>query len=318
MKFMVKMLMLAAMTFPCASFARRLKPEVEKAMQKGALAEIRLKVVDDKGAPVTNASVRAIMDMPSDEYSMFGKTDTNGEYVVRGKTNGNYIKFLVDKDGYYDSRKRITYIQMYAEHDVQDDKWQPYGAFEKIVLRDIRNPVEMPKELFWKFKYTDAINTWIGYDIKENDFVAPYGSGKVSDFEVFIDWDGAWLPTYRGMVVKIRFTEPFGGYYAYDVNVDSEFKGPYAALPDSIRMTSAEFSERVLENGEREQKCFDSSKCWVVRSRCKVSPEGRLIAANYSVIYGVVFTCKKGGYGGFCITGAFNPTPNDTNLEPKR
>ena len=156
------------------------------------------------------------------------------------------------------------------------------------------------------------------YDIKENDFVAPYGNGKVSDFEVYIDWNGDWLPMYRGMAVKIRFTEPFGGYYTYDINTDSEFKGPYTASPDSVFVDSAEFSERILDNGNREQKYFDADKCWVVRSRCKVSYDGKLVSANYSVIYDVVFTCKKGGCGGFCITGIFNPTPNDTNLEPKQ
>ena len=120
------------------------------------------------------------------------------------------------------------------------------------------------------------------------------------------------------MSVKIRFTEPFGGYYAYDINRDSEFKGPYLASPSSIHLTEADFYERVFDNGERrEQKHFNTGKCWIVRSRCKVSPDGKLVEANYSVIYDIVFTCKSGGYGGFCITGAFNPTPNDTNLEPK-
>ena len=38
---------------------------------------------------------------------------------------------------------------------------------------------------------------------------------------------------------------------------------------------------------------------------------------NYSVIHDIVFSCKKGGMGGFSVTGAFNPTPNDTNLESK-
>ena len=123
---------------------------------------------------------------------------------------------------------------------------------------------------------------------------------------------------YTGMAVKIRFTEPFGGYYAYVINGNSEFKGPYSALPSSIHLTEADFYEHVLDNGERrEQKHFNPGTCWIVRSRCKVSTEGELIEANYSVIYDIAFTCKSGGYGGFCITGAFNPTPNDTNLEHK-
>ena len=56
---------------------------------------------------------------------------------------------------------------------------------------------------------------------------------------------------------------------------------------------------------------------FIVSGRYGVYADGKLVSANYSVIYDVVFTCKKGGHGGFCITGVFNPTPNDTNLEPK-
>ena len=310
--------MLLLLALPYAVIARKLAPEVEHAMAYGAKAKICLKVSDDMGLPVSNASVRTYFDMLPDPHSVYGKTDTNGICVVEGKTNGNKVEFFVDKDGYYGTRRSITYIQMNAEHDVKDGKWQPYGDVETIILRDIRNPIDMPHEFFWRFKYTKEINTWIGYDIKENDFVAPAGKGKFADFEVYIDWNGEWLPTYTGMSVKIRFTEPFGGYYACEVNEESAFTGPYAALPGSIRLTEAEFSERVFDNGRRrEQKHFDHAKCWVVRSRCKVSPDDKLVAANYSVIYDVVFTCKKGGLGGFCITYVFNPTPNDTNLEPK-
>ena len=283
----------------------------------GAFAKIELKVVNEEGAPIPDANIDVFMGMNFrvKGYSIAGRTDTNGVFVFEGKTCGDEISVNVSKPGFYRTSKSFKFAEMGHEHDVVDGRWQPYGAVEKVVLRDIRAPIEMPKELFWKFKYTKAINTWIGYDIKENDFVVPNGNGRVSDFEVYIDWNGAWLPMYRGMAVKIRFTEPFGGYYAYELSANSEFKGPYVASPDSICTTSAEFSEHVQDNGCRVQRSFDHSKCWVVRSRCKVSPDGKLIAANYSVIYDIVFTCKKDGYAGFCITGAFNPTPNDRNLE---
>ena len=315
MKYIVKVLFIALTVMPCALFAGRLKPEVERAMAYGAEAKICLKVHDDTGQPVSNASVAVVFDMLPSPHSVYGKTDTNGVFVVTGKTNGNKVRFLVGKEGYYGSQKEFSYVPMNAEHDVKDGKWQPYGAVEEVVLRAIRHPAKLSSELFWKFKYTKSINQWIGYDIKENDFVAPEGKGKFADFEVYIDWNGEWLPAYRGMAVKIRFTEPFGGYYMHDNNQTSGFKYPYEASPNLVGSTEAEFSERVLEDGRRIQKHFDPGKCWVVRSRCKVSPDGKLLSANYSAVYDIAFTCKRGGLGGFCITGAFNPTPNDTNLE---
>ena len=93
---------------PIAVHARNVSPAYHCARMKGAKAEIRLVVRDDEGTPVPEASVRAIFDMPDEEYSLYGKTDTNGTLVVRGKTNGNYIKFLVGKDGCLGLQSRIS------------------------------------------------------------------------------------------------------------------------------------------------------------------------------------------------------------------
>ncbi len=296
-------------------------PAYRDARRYGAMAKIELRVVNDDGVPIPYADIDVFMGMNfrPEGYSITGRTDTNGVFVVKGKTCGDEINVNVKKAGFYRTSKTFRFAEMGHEYAVRDGRWQPYGKSERIILRDMRNPIDMPHENFWKFKYTNAINMWIGYDIKENDFVVPYGNGKVADFEVYIDWNGEWLPTYTGMAVRIRFTEPFSGCYAYDINRESNFKGPYSASPSSIKQTEEEFYERVFDNGERrEQKHFNPGKCWVVRSRCKVSPDGKLLLANYSVIYDIAFTCKSGGYGGFCITSAFNPTPNDTNLEAKQ
>ena len=318
MKFPIKVLLVTASIMPYVIFARHLKSEVVNAMHKGAMAEIRLKVLDDKGVSVTNASVRVVMDTPTGEHSMFGKTDTSGMYVAKGKTNGNYIEFWVGKDGYYGTRKKITYIQMHEEHDVNEGKWQPYGAEEIIELRKIRNPQPLSVAIMRDFRNTKAINTWLGFDLNIRDFVQPYGKGKTTDFEVFFDWDGKWLPDYKGMGVRIRFLDRYAGYLQQGKAVHSELAGPYSARVDLPYAKSAEFYERILSSIERDIHKFDQQKCWVVRSRCKVDDKGQLTAANYSVIHNMTFSCEPDGVAGLCVMGVFNPTPNDTNLEPKR
>ena len=314
------LLALLLLVLPCVVSARKLAPEVERAMAHGAEAEICLKVRDDKGAPVPNASVCAGFDMLPKPHSVYGKTDTNGVCVVKGKTNGNKVVFLVGKAGYYGSRMEISYVPMGKEHDVKDGKWQPYGAMENIELRKIRNPAHLSVAFERVFSNTKAINAWIGFDMEKRDFVQPHGKGENVDFEVFFDWDGKWFPDYTGMGKRIRFTDKFSGYYQCAVNAVSEFKGPYSALPDGLYQQEADFFERVIFDpdsyGRRyERKSFDKSKCWVVRSRCKVDAEGNLLSAHYSVIYNIEFGCDKDGIACICVTGAFNPTPNDTNLE---
>lgn len=313
-------LVLFLLALPCILFARKLAPEVERAMAYGAEAKIFLSVCDDTGAPVPNASVCAGFDMLPRPHSVYGKTDTNGVCVVQGKTNGNKVVFYVGKDGYYGSSKTMTFVKMGEEHDVKDGKWQPYGAVESIELRKIRNPARLVASYMREFNNTKEIGSWIGFDLEKRDFVEPYGTGEITDFEVFFDWDGRTFADYRGMAVKIRFAEDFSGYYQSTVNADSEFKGPYFALPGAIYQHDAAFYEHVIIDpnvyGRRyDRKFFDESKCWIVRSRCKVDADGNLVSAHYSVINNIEFGYDKGGMVCICVTGVFNPAPNDTNLE---
>ena len=314
------LLALLLSTLPSFVFARKLSPEVEHTMAYGAEAKFSLKVCDDTGAPVSNASVCANFDMLPAPHSVYGKTDTNGVCVVKGKTNGNRVVFLVGKDGYYGSSKEITFIKMGAEHEVKDGKWQQYGATENIELRKIRNPAHLVVAHMREFNNTKEINSWIGFDLEKRDFVQPYGKGEIADLKVLFDWNGKWLPDYTGMGMRIRFTDKFSGYYQCAANAVSEFKGPYLALPDAEYQRDADFFERVITDPNAyeqryERKSFDKNKCWVIRSRCQVDVEGNLVSAHYSVVNDISVGCDNGGVAGVCIIGAYNPTPNDTNLE---
>ena len=178
-KFVKTLFALLLLALPCILFARKLAPEVEHAMAHGAEAMICLKVCDDTGLPVSNASVCAAFDMLPRPHSVYGRTDTNGLCVVKGKTNGNKIVFLVGKEGYYGSRKEISYVPMWNEHDVKDGKWQPYGVMESVGLRKIRNPIPLVAAGMREFNNTKSINAWVGYDLERHDFIQPYGKGSV-------------------------------------------------------------------------------------------------------------------------------------------
>jgi hypothetical protein len=57
-------------------------------------------------------------------------------------------------------------------------------------------------------------------------------------------------------------------------------------------------------------------KLMVVRSRCKLDDNGNIMEANYSTIRNL-FIEGGGGKAEAIVNYRFNPTPNDTNLEPK-
>ena len=57
----IKLLLIVVVVIPCVLLAGRLKPEVEHAMAYGAETKICLKVHDDAGASVPDASVAAVL-----------------------------------------------------------------------------------------------------------------------------------------------------------------------------------------------------------------------------------------------------------------
>ena len=231
-------------------------PEYLDARRRGAKTEIALKVVDDQGLAVSNAAVHAFLGMNfrPQGHNTSGFTDENGRFTISDTTCGDEIEIGVEKVGYYASIRKLSYATMGKEHGVADGLWQPFGKVEELILRRIRNPVSMVARRFWKFNYTEALDKWIGFDLPKNDFVYPHGTGEVADFEVCIDWNGDWIPRYRGMTVEIRFQDPYSGYYETKKNLESEFKGPYTAEPHRRYLQSAEFSEKVLSDGEIEER----------------------------------------------------------------
>ena len=100
---------------------------------------------------------------------------------------------------------------------------------------------------------------------------------------------------------------------------ESSFRGLYRA--DAGReydQKRAVFFEKVDERGGRTRKNFNDDECWVARTRCKIDEYEKLISCHYAAIRSVAYSCRKKGEASFCLSYVFNPTPNDTNLEPLR
>ena len=55
----------------------------------------------------------------------------------------------------------------------------------------------------------------------------------------------------------------------------------------------------------------DADECLILRTRCHFDEKGNLVSCHYSKIYGKI---EIFGWLNF-MSSAFNPTPNDTNLE---
>ncbi len=318
------MLMVALWGSPASALFGFGPTTFQEACHKGADARVEFRVVDDEGHPVCGASVNAFFDMTdrSKGRRVIVQTDTNGVCVAEAKTMG-VIEVDVSREGFYRSGDLISFINMGHEHEVKNGKWQPWGMVKKITLLPVKNPqariADTPK-----WMWTKEINKWIGFDLVRYDYVKPYGNGDYADIEVFFEWDGALGPKdYQGMALKIRFLDKYaGGYYA-DKTPGSEYVGVYQADTHGDYKTEFTYSERVSSRNKRgyassyERHFFDPSKVLVARSRCKLNEDGTLKTAQYFQLYGIKFSGdNKRGAALLCLS-IFNPTPNDTNLEPK-
>ena len=121
----------------------------------------------------------------------------------------------------------------------------------------------------------------------------------------------------------MRFSEKYaGGYYATKTP-GSEYVGIDHANTNEYYKTEFSYSERVTGRDKRgnvtgyERQSFDTSKVLVVRSRCKLNEDGSLKSANYFQVYYIQFAGGKRG-AALKFLSIYNPTPNDTNLEPKQ
>ena len=291
------------------------------AIQRGANAELTVRVVDDAKQPVGDAKVRVRFDSA---FKASGEvkslvTDTNGLARVIGRT-GKSVMLHVTKNGYYASHDEINYVAM--GHGASGGYWLPRNLEKTIVLRPVKNPKAVRNKVHG-FKTTRRVNEWLKFDIEYGDFVSPDGMGKVGDFEVLFNWDGKLGDEYTGMSVKIRSPDEYSGGCYVDKVMCSEFKGAYEfPLPTKILQEFFYFAreerdQKTREFIKREEKKFNVTKALLVRSRCEMDPNTkRIVKCNYSQITNIRFGCDDEGIA-FLVQSFFNPTPNDTNLEPK-
>lgn len=307
---------MVALTVAMSVFAHKKGPEYLKARRNGGELRMIVSAVDDDGNAVSNASVKVLMGMNFRERAYFvdGMTDARGQFVIEGKTTGNEVEIEVTKDGYYKASKKLCLVKMGSEYEVRNGKWQPWGMVLELPMRRVVNPVELIA--LHDGIQVPATNTWIGFDMKKKDWIASGRGGEIPDFEVMVQWDGRPMATLEFAQMDIRFVGNGAGFYFADKTIGSAFTGVYNA--DTNHAFQTEFTCRAMrKNGAFSDSGVPKGKLMVVRSRCKFDEKGNIREANYSMIRTLFI---EGGWNGKAVATVnyrFNPTPNDTNLEPK-
>lgn len=297
----------------CAE-ARHLTTEETNARVGGASACVYLRVVDDRGAIVTNAIVLGNFHMNDDKGHPFkGTTDTGGIYVASGKCVGDW-HYVISKDGYYETSGGGSY----RKTGVADGRWQPYGMTNTVVLKRKVNPVAMAVHRDTNRLALPKQDEWTGFDLEYADWTAPHGKGKREDFQVFFRLEATnKLGGFGKYALTLRFTKPFdGGCLMKKASGGSAFQTLYEADPNRIYDSEITFTHERKTDSDRNKvivhdRLLNADEYLVLRVRSETDKDGRLVKANYAKLYAPLFAAKYG----FLISSYFNPEINNPSLE---
>jgi hypothetical protein len=287
------------------------------AITHGGKAKVSFHVLNPEHQPVAGANVEVgFYYDPQKQGIITAQTDTNGMCSIEGMTQMD-MWFQVKKKGSYDTKGH--YVFGMVDPPVINNRWQPWNPTNTVVLKPIKNPVPM---LVKKVNATiPVLETPVGFDLEQGDWVTPYGKGSQEDMIIFAK--GNFASNFeRNSFLEITFGNQKDGIQTFDMPVDSEFKdqsafvSPYIA-PELNYATNWIYERKITQN--REERINPSPRGdmnFIFRVRTVLNEKGEIISAQYGKIYGdIVCDFANEKNLGIYFTYYLNPEPNSRNLE---
>ncbi len=287
---------------------------VEETANSGNEAKVTVKVVDEEGKPVENATVSGGFEKAGDKAGhMRATTGADGVFVAKANIDSYYAwgRFVAEKGGYY-----MFDHEPYRGGSPKDGKWQPYNSTQTLVLKKIIKPIPMyAKRVDIELK---DFSSPIAYDLQAGDWVAPLGAGKVKDFIFTLKHVE---PNDQDNVssMKLEFSNPEDGVVPFEIPDYKEGKGSKLRMPHSAPETGylpQKYWEdiRLLNDGKIKRDAKETMN-YFFRVRTKKDGNGKIISANYGKIHGDIWLGPHRSLCGILFNYYLNPTPNDRNVE---
>ena len=146
----------------------------------GAMADVRIKVVDDLGEAVPDATISVTFYTAPEKVDVKrGKTDAQGYFSAKGRCIGEAHTWI-RKDGYYETKADPKFRILSDKEAEQQRKWSN-GTVETVaVLKKKRNPISLnfSHKQYWAFPVTNEV---FFLDLESCEWCPPYGKGKHKD-----------------------------------------------------------------------------------------------------------------------------------------
>lgn len=290
-------------------------PEHIAAEREGALGKITLMVVNSAGVPVGSANVNASF-WNGDGNSLAIETVTNEKGLVELEAKSRYdMVFQINKEGYYGTNLRYRFSKR-GYDCVRDGRWQPWNPKLEVVLKEVRNPVEMvAKSVELQIPQK---NKYFGFDLSIGDIVAPEGKGRTADILIKCWGDKSSPPTLcYSNHVQFAAVSPIGGFIAKQCDAWSGFMTDYTAPATGYTNTVTYSYERTFDKVFVDT-ALPQTEYLATRTRVVTNYIGEAVSANYGKImgpirFGISTNDKDGAVVAFSYY--FNPNTDDRNLE---
>ena len=289
--------------------------EAERALSKGARANITLRVIDQDERPVSGANVFVYFTLAdSPENSVSGTTDTGGLFTAE-KLCTSTCRWTVSKPNYYATSGSHAFSANVMASTVKNGCWQPWGQTLTVVLKEKREPVSpVVKRIDLEIP---AYGTEVGFDLEKGDWLAPHGTGQNAHvfFTLFEEYKDR---ANQKQELALRFPDNDCGVIREKQDAYSELQTAYAAPLDGYAQTLT-----LAWEGLAGKKVMDN----------RLAPDDYLIfrfktgsdapnvepAFRYGTLCGALdFSPGLPNARRLWFTYCLNPQANDRNLEFKK
>ena len=276
-------------------------------------------VKDDKGNPVSNATVKVWTDKSryggwakSSQYDYYtGITDANGTVKISFACYVAYFEGCAYSDRHY--REDCGYIEIkHIGHADWSATLTEHSKEISFTIRRKKNPISLYYRLPSYSIKLPMPSGEFGFDLMMNDWIEPYGEGKTADFYVQRETSptNSKVTLNSGIVFR---GDGNGAYIRKKIKTTSDFKTDYDADTNGVYLAHLPLQIFPCPDNSvyTNSAIVKADEYIVMRTRVKKDAKGDVVKANYSAMHGVMhinesFSCR--GY-------VFNPIPNDPNLE---
>ena len=278
-------------------------------------------VLSEDGKPVTNAVVKTTTERdrlnmswtkPIKMKTWTVSSGKDGLAVLNFTCHSGYFEVEVSADGFYPERLRDQHFATRLNSSNTGHIFEEREKELSITLRRVINPVNMEVHRFPEKTFPRRSGEF-GFDLERCDWTSPFGAGKVAD--VTFKYDLVVTNDVARCTGLLSFNAS-GGAYKLKKQKGTSFVSVYEADSNATYRTEFPFSSYCNYKDSADYgavRVAEDDEYLVFRTRVVKDEKGNIVSANYGKIYGAIRTV--GFFGASAIY--FNPTPNDTNLEPK-